>query len=509
MSLDEARSVGKGLPWNTSTSSHGSAVKRGRLSRRVRSAVVLALVVAMVSTGCRSPVREGSNASAEDRSPTAAWRTWVLDSPRSFVVPPPPAPGSGESKVDRSRLERLTQDPSIKFDASVESWIGGSPVERWIGLNLQLVSAGSLDPPSAARGYALTSVAMYDAVVAAWRWKYRYRREGPRVEQSLARPGGYPSYPSEHAAIAGAASRVLAYLFPERAAATFDQMAERAARARVVAGANYPSDVEAGLALGREVAAAVIARARADGSDRQWEGIRPHGRQFWRPAPGSDAYAVEPLAGTWMTWIPRSNRVFEVPPPPPYRTTQFIAEAREVMRLRTSLTLEQKRIAKFWEGGVGTPLPPGVWNEVAMAYARRDRLDVPMTAQLFALLNIAMADAGIATWDTKYRYWYPRPETAIKDLGLDLNWRPFLATPPFPSYVSAHSAFSAAAAAILAHCFPSDAERFQAKAEEAGVSRLYGGIHFRSDHEVGLALGRRIGRLVIAQAESECEGSRP
>jgi membrane-associated phospholipid phosphatase len=497
MSLDVSRSFCNGRSRSTRASAQRLAVRRGWLARRVTSSVALALVLGMVSTGCRTPIREGSNPSAEDRSPAAGWSTWVLESPKSVVVPPPPAPGSQESKVDRWRLERLTQDPSIDSDASVESWIAGSPVERWIELNLELVSAGSLDPPSAARGYALTSVAMYDAVVAAWHWKYRYRREGPHVEGALARAGAYPSYPSEHAAIAGAASRVLAYLFPERSAATFDRMAERAARARVVAGVNYPSDVKAGLALGRKVAAGVIARARRDGSDRQWMGSRPRGPEHWGPPPRSDAYPVEPLAGTWRTWVLQSDRALSAPPPPPFDSREFLAETREVMRLQANLSLEQKRIAKFWEGGVGTPLPPGVWNQVAMAYARRDRLDVPRTAQLFALLNIAMADAGIATWDAKYRYWAPRPENAIRDLGLDANWKPFLATPPFPSYVSAHSAFSAAAATILAHLFPYDAERFRAKAEEAGMSRLYGGIHFRSDHEAGLALGRRIGRLVV------------
>ena len=118
-------------------------------------------------------------------------------------------------------------------------------------------------------------------------------------------------------------------------------------------------------------------------------------------------------------------------------------------------------------------------------------------ARVFALLNVAMADTGIATWDTKYAYWTARPENAIRSLGLARNWKPFLATPAFPSYVSAHSAYSGAASEVLAAIFPKDAAAFRAKARQAGLSRLYGGIHFRSDHVAGIAIGRKIGRLVI------------
>jgi membrane-associated phospholipid phosphatase len=344
---------------------------------------------------------------------------------------------------------------------------------------------------------------MHDAVFAAWHWKYRYQRRPPRIEGSTSRPQSEPSYPSEHAAIAGAASRVLAYLFSARSTANLDRKAKMAARSQVIAGASYPSDVRAGLVLGRKIAAAVIARAKSDGFSRSGRGARPRGPQYWRPSPGSNARPVQPLAGKWRTWVLESGSALRPPPPPAYGSKQFLAEALEVKRLQASLGPEQKRIAKFWEGGVGTPLPPGVWNQVAIAYALRDRLDVPMTVRLFALLNISMADTGIAVWDSKFHYSSARPENAIKDLGLGAKWEPFLATPPFPSYVSAHSAFSAAAATILAQFFPNDAERFEAKAEEAGMSRLFGGIHFRSDHTVGLSMGEKVGRLVLEGAAED------
>jgi hypothetical protein len=205
----------------------------------------------------------------------------------------------------------------------------------------------------------------------------------------------------------------------------------------------------------------------------------------------------EPLAGTWQTWVLRSPSEFRPLAPPRFGSPRFLVEAREVVALKATLTPEQMRIAKFWEGGVGSPLPPGVWNDVALAYVRRDRLGAVQATRVFALLNVALSDTAVATWDAKYAYWQPRPDTAIADLGIAPGWEPFLATPPFPAYVSAHSSFSGAASEILAALFPRDAATFRAKAEAAGLSRLHGGIHYRSDHTAGLTLGRKVARVVL------------
>lgn len=173
------------------------------------------------------------------------------------------------------------------------------------------------------------------------------------------------------------------------------------------------------------------------------------------------------------------------------------------MRIRKSLTPEQKRIASFWAGGQGTPLPAGVWNQVMLEYVPERGLSVPRQTRVFALLNAAMADAGVAAWDAKFTYWGPRPENAIRDLGLDRDWEPYLDTPFFPAYVSGHSTYSGAAGRVLAHLFPDDAELWRQKADEAGISRLYGGIHFRSDNVHGSRMGREIGRLTIQRAEQD------
>ena len=169
------------------------------------------------------------------------------------------------------------------------------------------------------------------------------------------------------------------------------------------------------------------------------------------------------------------------------------------MKTNQNLTPEQLKIAKFWVDGSGSVTPPGHWNKIAIDEAIAAKLDDRTAAKLFAELNVALA-TFIATWDVKYFYWTVRPITAAKKvLGIDLKL-PIL-TPPFPSYVSGHGAFSGASARILGHFFPLHAEKLNAMAEEAALSRMYAGIHFRYDNEDGLALGRAVADLVLSQTD--------
>ena len=154
-------------------------------------------------------------------------------------------------------------------------------------------------------------------------------------------------------------------------------------------------------------------------------------------------------------------------------------------------------IALFWADGAGTFTPPGHWNAIAFQLLRTHRLPLRREALLFATLNTAQADAFICAWLAKYTYWSLRPVTAIR-LELDPTWTPLITTPPFPSYISGHSTTSAAAAAVLSRFFPREARQLRAWARQAVVSRLYGGIHFRSDNEAGLRVGAAAGRAAVA-----------
>ena len=403
-----------------------------------RALLALALVVA--TAGCGNS-EEG--AAAKDGA--GSWRTWVLDSPGEVRAESPPDDVADEKGVEA--------------------------VKPWLDQAMLLVSRRPKDPVTASRNYALVAVAMHDAAVAAEHW----------------------GYPSADAAIAGAASRVIAYAFPEYPAARLDQDAEAAAGGDA-----------GGLKLGRDVAERVIAVGKRDGSDREWDGKLPSAPGAWRPPPGSAARPVQPLGGTWRTWILRSGDDVRPPAPPAYGSAAFRAEAREVMEVREHLTDEQKRIAEFWAGGEGTELPPGRWIKVTFEYLRdQPAMSSARAARLFALLCTAMADAGVAAWDAKYAYWVTRPINAIRGLGLDPNWTPYLDTPFFPAYVSGHAAYSGAAAEVLGYLFPEDADLWNRRADEAAASRVYGGIHYWMDGKVGLRMGHEIGRRAVALAKRD------
>jgi hypothetical protein len=331
-------------------------------------------------------------------------------------------------------------------------------VTKWIGIELAEISAHRTNPARAARALALVSMAVRDATGA------------PRRIRAPA--------------VAGAATTVLAYLFPDRAA-YFEELA---------------GGGRSGLAVGRRIGARIIARARRDGSDAVWQGTVPLGPGLWVPTPPGFLPPLEPDAGTWRTWNISSGSRFRPGPPPTFGGRRYARELREVYDVSRTLTEEQKRIADYWSDGPGTVTPPGHWNLIALELIRAQRLSTRAAARVLAALNTTQVDAFIACWDAKFTYWSERPVTAIRR-ELDPGWLSYITTPPFPGYVSGHSTTSGAASEILAAYFPGQARRLRAWAEEAAVSRLYGGIHFRSDNEVGLALGRKIARSALTKEE--------
>jgi len=205
---------------------------------------------------------------------------------------------------------------------------------------------------------------------------------------------------------------------------------------------------------------------------------------------------LEPNAEHWRTWVLKDGAELEPPPPPPYGSKQFWAEVDEVRRVAAALTPEQKRIAEDWNLYLGSVTPGGVWNLHAKKLVLEAGMDPEQTARVFGVLNVAMMDAFITCWHAKFKWWLERPVTVIRE-KLDPSFLPHVITPAFPSYVSAHSTVSGAAAEVLAAFFPSHAEELRGMAHEASMSRLYGGIHYRSDNEEGVALGERVGKRAV------------
>jgi len=165
-----------------------------------------------------------------------------------------------------------------------------------------------------------------------------------------------------------------------------------------------------------------------------------------------------------------------------------LAEVKAVVR---HLTREQLAIATKWADGVSSPTPPGHWVFLAMPYVREARFSEVRAARTFALLNMSLHDAAVGCWDTKFTYYNARPSQ------LDPAIRTGIGLPNFPSYTSGHSTFSAAAAEVLSYLFPNGTADFEAQKEEAAISRLYGGIHYRTDIEVGKDHGKRIGGYTV------------
>jgi hypothetical protein len=425
---------------------------------RGAAAVLICAAGAVSGTGCGS----------ESRAHGDRWgTTWVLDSPAEVAVPGPP----GDTQAVEEPLAP-PEDPAVKM---------------WLDEVMQLVARRPKDPVTASRNYALVAVAMQDAALAATHWQHEH---------------GVDGYPSTRAAIAGAGSRVIAYAYPEHPRAQLDRDAEAAA-----SGAGHPRSARAGLLLGREVAERVVARARRDGSASERRVERPRVEGAWEPPPGSSARPVEPGGGTWRTWVLGAGDELRPPPPPAFDSPEFRHQAQVVLDTDRTLTPAQRRIARFWEGGEGTELPPGRWLKVTLAHLEHQPpTSETRVAEIFALLTVAMADAGVAAWDAKYAYWVTRPVNAIRDLSLERDWEPYLDTPFFPAYVSGHAAYSGAAAEVLAHLFPDDADLWRRRAREAARSRLYGGIHFPMDNEVGMEMGAEIGLRAVDHAREAAGG---
>jgi hypothetical protein len=330
-----------------------------------------------------------------------------------------------------------------------------------------------------------------------------------------------PEGASVDAAAATAAHSVLVSLFPAQQE-TFD--------AALSASLDEVSDGDAkeqGILWGEDVAEAIIALRANDGSTDVVAYTPGSDPGNWQPTPPAMAAALLPQ---WPDVTPFAMTIgsqFRADGPPLRSSAEFVASFNEVKELgaagSTTRTVEQSEIAQYWINGPGTWTPAGHWNMIAQIVSEDQRTTLLENARLFALLNIALADAAIASWDNKFFYNDWRPVTAIRDAdadgtdatAADPEWSSFIPTPPFPDYTSGHSTFSGAGAKVLEWFFgtdeiaftaPSDSalavERafasFSEAADESGKSRVYGGIHWQYSNEDGLRSGRELGEYVVA-----------
>jgi len=378
-------------------------------------------------------------------------------------------------------------------------------VTDWNNAALKAIRGNRTTPPSASRALAMLHASMYDAVNGISRTHEAY------LVQSRV-----PASASMEAAASAAAHRVLSALFPTNTPA-FDAL-----HANILDGIKKGPHKRMGMAWGQKVASVILAARANDGSGATVTPPPPLGPGDWIPTPPAMAGFLQPQWGAVKPFTMKSNSQFRPPGPPALDSAKYAAALNEVKALGAATgsvrTADQSQIAQFWADGAGTETPPGHWNHIAQDVGASLGNTMEENARLFALLNLAMADAAICAWDAKYMYHNWRPVTAIRMADLDGNpdtapdttWSSFIATPPFPDYVSGHSTFSGSAATVLAVFYGTDNipfttgsdampglmrsfTSFSGAAMEAMNSRLFGGIHFRFANEDGLAAGLEIG----------------
>jgi membrane-associated phospholipid phosphatase len=416
------------------------------------------------------------------------WKTWVVPDVTKIrlAAPPNAAASAAEIETIKSLMAELNDDAR----AQVAYWDAGPPGYRWMQLASQQMLAQNVAAPLFTRGMALVSVAIYDSTVAAWDSKYAWHRLAPNAVDSTIQPivvvPNAPVYPSEHAVAAGAASVVMAYLFPSMAE-TYTDLAEEAARSRVFAGASFPSDIAAGLALGRQVGQMVVAYASMDGSGAPFTGSFPSAPGVW-----GSATPVTPLAGTWKPWALSSGSQFRLPAPPAANSPDFQAQVATVKAfVRTNVT---NHSAWFWQPAFITP-----WLDTVNLEIFQNHLDTnaPRAARVYALETVAQHDATIACWDTKFTYLELRPPMA------DPTITPVFGLPQHPGFPSGHACASGASSAVMSYLFPGDAPAFAAMAQDAGNSTFYAAIHTMFDVAQGLALGAQTGQQLVQRAQKD------
>jgi hypothetical protein len=466
------------------------------------------------------------------------WRMIVLTGPDQFTIAAPTAVSSPAYLAELDAIKVAQSSLTGAQRQAIAYWSGGG-VLRWNQFVRGLVARFNLppapaadgtypvpdpenpfgdpnfpfaNPAYAARAYSYVSAAQADALKSAWYWKYQFNRPSPskvdNTVSALMPASDLPAYPSEDAVLSGVTVEMLKVLFP----AAVDEITLKAAEQRNAAlwsGKATASDIAAGLALGKSVATVFLARASTDGlrtaggSPTLWRSLTDaaiaRGEIPWISQESPPRPPMLAAFGQVRSWMMTPAQVVADRPAPPPSTSspQMAEELAEVKHTVDNLTREQLAIALKWNDGAGTYTPPGHWNDIAAEHVRDAKMSEVRAARSFALLNMAMHDAAVSCWETKFFYFNPRPSQLDSDIKTPIG------LPNFPAYSSGHSTFSASATVVLSYLFPGAAAEFGVMRDEAAISRLYGGIHYRSDIEGGKTHGARIGTYTVQFAQQD------
>ena len=406
-----------------------------------------------------------------------SWKTWFISSGKDYRLP---APSSYKNEIAEVLARQKNLDAATK--QQIIFWNAGAPGYRWQEMmnKMWAVDTGRYG----ALANMLLGTATYDATIAAWDTKYAYNRTRPfaadsRIKAYAVKPES-PSYPCEHSVAAGVAATIFAHFYPAMADSV-KKLAQQAMDSRIAAGVAFPSDARAGFDLGKRIAEKEIAHTKDFVSTIAWDGKVPDKPGLWK-----GKFAMLPLAGKNKTVVLESGSEFRPGPPPDFE--KEMAELKNYKQTFRSLSN-----AFYWANQS--------WfmeNLPRKMFEQNLHLNPPRAARINAVVNVTTYDAFIACWDAKYAYWGIRPNQ------YDTTFRPaIIFTPPFPGYPSGHAAISAAMAEVYSYFFPAEKELFLQKAKDAAESRFQAGIHFRSDNDVALELGKKVAVKVIQKVKTD------
>jgi membrane-associated phospholipid phosphatase len=450
----------------------------------------------------------------------ASWQPAMIKRVDAYMPPPPPVYKSPVFAQEMAEIQDWQKRRTGDDLKAIAYWNEVPVPMRWSEEIRSEIITASMVPPRAARALALVHAAMYDAMLVTWKAKAKYRRALPVQENGSLKPlggaPGIPSYPSEHAAISMAAATVMAQLFPDHKDSLLTK-ARLVGETRIAAGAAHRSDVDAGFKIGEAVAKEILAQRQDDGANDPQTKITKVPGKWWVPEP------MEPGAGHWRTFLLRSANQFhfKYDLTPDMKNPKFAAMYHEVAAIHDKLTPTEIERAIYWNFDV----PAILWNDIArraalagikarkpdamvirwsditrQTLAKNKDLDMPHISRILNVMHLALGDAFIACWYTKYNNMIPRP-FMVAPPGKPLQT--VVPTPPHPSWPSAHATGSMAAAVVLSQYFPAQKAYFLAQAKEAAMSRLWGGIHYRKDNDDGLKLGALIGKNDVQQAKDK------
>lgn len=465
------------------------------------------------------------------------WTPILINSGADIAIP---APSDANSVQYLQEIEEVKAQISqmTNTDSKAVTYWTQNPIIRWNEIALELIAKYNLipgpndddsytlpnpndpdgpppfpfaHPPYAVRALSYLSVAQFDGLISAWHHKFTHNRPAPYVKdqsiESAYVENTIPAYPSDGAVIATVSRRILTQMFPLEAAYLAEKEAEHL-RCLLLSGTNVQSDIDAGQVIGDAISTIALARAATDGMRNAQApkavsdsiaaaAFNRFGWQWINQELPQRGVGLTPLYGRVKMWSVEDVETTRPVPPPAIGSPEYEADVEILKDYAANVTTERRRIANFWQDGLGTYTPPGHWNQFAKEFIVQYRLNPLRSARTFAYLNMAMMDGGISCWDAKYFYHYPRPIQMIE------GFKTIAGTPNFPAYTSGHSVFSAAGAEVLAYIFPNEAAQVRAWAEEAALSRVYGGIHWTFDATVGTQQGKEVAEYTVNTARND------